>query len=111
VASIAHHIGVSRRTVYRYLEMNEPPELTQIQYTRKKLIEPYQAYLTSRWNEGCRNAQQMSRELCAMGYRASVTNVSRFIGQLRKESGRARSGYRKHRLKRSMPGLESKGVL
>jgi hypothetical protein len=26
-----------------------------------------------------------------MGYRASVTNVSRFIGQLRKESGKARS--------------------
>lgn len=59
VASIARHVGVSRRTVYRYLEMHEPPEPTQIQYTRKKLIEPYQAYLTSRWNDGCRNAQQM----------------------------------------------------
>ncbi len=91
VASIARHVGVSRRTVYRYLEMNEPPEPTQIQYTRKKLIEPYQAYLTSRWNDGCRNAQQMYRELCTMGYRASVTNVSRFIGQLRKDSGKARS--------------------
>jgi transposase len=91
VASIARHVVVSRRTVYRYLEMNEPPEPTQIQYTRKKLIEPYQAYLTSRWNEGCRNAQQMYRELCTMGYRAGVSNVSRFIGQLRKDSGKAGS--------------------
>jgi transposase len=33
----------------------------------------------------------MYRELCVMGYRASVTNVSRFIGQLRKDSGKARS--------------------
>jgi hypothetical protein len=48
VALIARHVGVSRRTVYRYLEMDEPPEPTQIHSTRKKLIEPYQAYLTSR---------------------------------------------------------------
>jgi predicted transcriptional regulator YheO len=30
VASIARHVGVSRQTVYRYLEMIEPPEPTQI---------------------------------------------------------------------------------
>jgi transposase len=91
VATIARHVGVSRQTVYRYLHMQSPPERTRIQYTRKKLIEPYKPYLLQRWNEGCRNAQQLWREITQMGYSASVTTVSRFIGQLRQDSGTARS--------------------
>ncbi len=91
VATIARHVGVSRRTVYRYLQMKQAPERTRIHYTRKKLIEPYKPYLLQRWNEGCRNAQQLWREISVMGYTASVTTVSRFIGQLRKDSGTARS--------------------
>ncbi len=91
VANIARQVGVSRETVYRYLRMNEPPQPTQIQYTRKQLIEPYKPYLLQRWNEGCRNAQQMYKEIREMGYTAGVSNVSRFIGHLRKDSGKARS--------------------
>lgn len=91
VAAIARHVGVSRQTVYRYLHMKHPPERTRIQYTRKKLVEPYKSYLLQRWNEGCRNAQQLWREITKMGYTASVTTVSRFIAQLRKDSGTARS--------------------
>ena len=91
IASIARHVGASRRTVYRYLQMSEPPERTQIKQTRKQLIEPYKPYLTMRWNEGCRNAQQMDREIRERGYIAGISNVSRFVGQLRKDSGKTRS--------------------
>ncbi len=44
VTTIAQHVGVSRQTVYRYLQMNEPPRRRQPQSTRKKLIEPYRPY-------------------------------------------------------------------
>jgi len=63
VTTIAQQVGTSRQTVYRYLQMNEPPQRRQPQSTRKKLIEPYQPYLVKRWNEGVRNSQQLWREL------------------------------------------------
>jgi hypothetical protein len=50
------------------------------------------------------------REIREMGYTASVTTVSRFIGQLRKDSGTAGSGYRRPRLAPSMRGQENKSV-
>jgi hypothetical protein len=62
LTAIAQHVGASRRTVYRYLQMTEPPPGKQIPSTRKKLIEAYQPYLVKRWNEGVRNSQQRWRE-------------------------------------------------
>lgn len=91
VTTIAQHVGASRQTVYRYLQMSEPPQRRQPQSTRKKLIEPYQPYLVKRWNEGVRNSQQLWRELREQGSKASAKTVSRFVGQLRKDSGTARS--------------------
>lgn len=84
-------MGVSRQSVYRYLQMNEPPRRRQPQSTRKKLISPYQPYLVKRWNEGVRNSQQLWRELREQGRKVSAKTVSRFIGQLRQDSGTVRS--------------------
>jgi len=91
VTTIAQHVGASRQTVYRYLQMNEPPLRKQPQSTRKRLIEPYQPYLVKRWNEGVRNSQQLWRELREQGSKVSAKTVSRFVGRLRKDSGAARS--------------------
>jgi transposase len=91
VTAIAQHVGASRRTVYRYRQMTEPPPRKQIPSTRKKLIEAYQPYLVNRWNEGVRNSQQLWRELRERGGKVSAKTVSRFVGQLRKASGTARS--------------------
>jgi transposase len=71
--------------------MNEPPRRRKPQSTRKRLIEPYQPYLVTRWNEGVRNSQQLWREVREQGGKVSAKTVSRFIGQLRKDSGTARS--------------------
>jgi transposase len=71
--------------------MNEPPRRRKPQSTRKKLLEPYQPYLVTRWNEGVRNSQQLWRELREQGGKVSAKTVSRFVGQLRKDSGTARS--------------------
>jgi transposase len=90
-ANIARQVGVSRQSVYSYLKMKQPPERTRIHSGRKVLIEPYKDYLIKRWNEGCRSAQQMYREIKAQGYSGSSTGVGRFIAPWRASKGTARS--------------------
>lgn len=83
VATIAHHVGLSRQGVYSYLKMKQPPERTRINQPRKPLIEPYKEYLVKRWNEGCRNAQQVYRELKEQGYTGSDQPIVRYYAQFR----------------------------
>jgi transposase len=91
VANIARQIGVSRQTVYNYLQMKQPPERTRIHRGGKSFIAPYKDYLVQRWNEGCRSAQQMYREIKEQGYSGSDTAVGRFVAPLRAQKGKARS--------------------
>ena len=91
LANIGRQVGVSRQTVYRYLQMEQSPERRSPRRTRVQLIEPFKPYLVTRWNEGCRNGQQMWRELMEQGYSSSESNVRRFIAGLRKSKGKARS--------------------
>ncbi len=84
-ANIARQVGVSRRTVYYYLKMTEPPELTRIHRQYKPLIAPYKDYLIKGWNEGCRNAQHVHRELTELGYTGRDQPIVRFFAQFRKK--------------------------
>lgn len=91
VANMARQLGVSRQTIYNYLQMKQPPERTRINQEGQRLIDPYKDYLIQRWNEGCRSAQQMDREIKEQGYPGSSTAVGRFVGPLREKYGKARS--------------------
>lgn len=44
---------------------------------------PYDAYLRERWEAGCRNAEQLWRELREMGYQGSDQTVRRYIASCR----------------------------
>lgn len=70
LATIARQVGVSRMTVYKYLRLTEPPLGKQPGTRTARMLAPYQPYLLKRWSEGCRNAQQLGRELIAQGYQA-----------------------------------------
>ncbi len=85
VANIARQVGMSRQSVYTYLKMTQPPARTRIHRQYKPLIDPYQDYLIMRWNEGCRNAQQVHREITAQGYTGSDQPIVRFFAQFRKQ--------------------------
>ena len=91
VANIARQMGVSRQTVYTNLQMKQPPERTRIHSGGKKVIDPYKGYLVQRWNDGCRSAQQMYREIKEQGYTGSKSAVARFVAPLRAKKGKARS--------------------
>ncbi|MBA2682227.1 MAG: transposase, partial [Ktedonobacteraceae bacterium] len=90
-ATIARQVGISRQSVYEYLKMDQPPERRSPHRTRKQLLEPYKDYLIKRWNEGCRSAQQMWREIKEQGYVGSDSSVSRFIAKIRSRKGKPRS--------------------
>jgi Transposase and inactivated derivatives len=91
VTNIAQRVGLSRQGVYNYLRMKQPPERTRIHQPGRSNLDPYKEYLIKRWNEGCRNAQLLYREIKAQGYTGSNTAVGRFIAPWRALKGEARS--------------------
>ncbi|MBA2679660.1 MAG: ISL3 family transposase [Ktedonobacteraceae bacterium] len=84
VTTIARRLHVSRPTVYRYLHMIQPPSVKHPSVRRT--LDPFIPYILQRWNEGVRNAQLIWRELTNQGYTHSVSNVGRFVKQLRQET-------------------------
>jgi transposase len=96
VADIARMVGVSRQTVYRYLSLDAPPPRRRHATRRQTLLDPYKGYLLRRWDEGCRNAMQLWREIRARGFAYSYTNVSRFLAQYRPPVGQRPSIHRRH---------------
>jgi transposase len=87
-ANIARQVGISRQSVYAYLKMKEPPARTRIHRQYKPLIDPYKEYLVKRWNEGCRNAQLVYREIKEQGYTGSDQPIARFFAQFRQKKER-----------------------
>lgn len=87
IAAIARRVQVSRPTVYRYLALPQPPERQRPYHRRPSLLTPFIPHLLRRWNAGCRNAQQLWRELVTQGYQQSQRTVQRYVGQLRRETG------------------------
>jgi transposase len=77
LAAIARRVQVSRPTVYRYLAMPQPPERQRSRHRGQPLIAPFTPYLRRRWNAGCRNAQQLWRELVAQGHQPAWRAVER----------------------------------
>ncbi len=80
--AIAPRVGVSRRTVLRFLQAPSFPERKR----RRKpttVLDSYVEYLYRRWDEGCHNSLQLSREIKEQGYSGSPAAVSRYVTCLR----------------------------
>jgi transposase len=69
-AEIALQLGVTQRTVQRWIATGDIP-YSRPRKPRARLIDPYKAYLLSRWHQGCRTGAQLERELRAKGYKGS----------------------------------------
>src|SRR5215472_5331250 len=87
VTDIAEQLHICRPTVYRYLQMEQPPELPSPQDRRSLPLDRYKPYLLQRWNQGIRNSKQLWREIVAQGYSQSSAPVQRFVGALRQQTG------------------------
>jgi transposase len=82
ILDIAQIVGASRRTVYRYLALDGPPERRHPHRSARGVLAPYEPYLLQRWTEGCRNHSRLFREIRLLGYRHSSRTVSLFLQHL-----------------------------
>ncbi len=95
VAQIAREVGASRMTIYKYLREGPPQRKRHSIHGKQRVLEPWEPYLLERWAEGCRMATQLWREIQAQGFAYSLTNVQRFVAELRRQgpspTGRSRT--------------------
>ena len=48
------------------------------------MLDPFVGVLTKRWNDGCRNAAQLWRDLIALGFRGRPGTVRHWVGKRRR---------------------------
>jgi transposase len=87
--AIAHQVGLSRRTVRRYLQSPTFPE-RQPRYSRgRSLLDPYKATLLAGWNSGCRNGWHLFRAIRSQGFRGRYGIVALYVRRMRQAQGLA----------------------
>jgi transposase len=79
--AIATHLGVHPKTVRRQLQ--QPPDRTVVQRSRRSMLDPYLPYLRERWAAGCTNASQLFRELVDQGFTGKASIVRAWVATLR----------------------------
>jgi len=83
-AQITRELGIHRHTVEKYLAFKTPPARSH--FTKKvSAIAPYEDYILARWQQGCRNATQIHREICEQGYPGAYQNVVRITRYLKEQ--------------------------
>ncbi len=79
---IARQLPLARATVAHYIRAGTFPERAPRSPVPTSL-DPFKPYLHRRWQEGCRNACQLARELKEQGYTGVASWVCRYVTCLR----------------------------
>jgi transposase len=83
-AQIARELTIHRNTVEKYLAFEAPP--VRRHFTKKvSAIAPYEDYILERWQQGCRNATQIHKEISELGYPGAYQNVWRITRYLKEQ--------------------------
>jgi transposase len=83
-AQVARELGIHRHTVEKYLAFKAPP--VRRHFTKKvSAIAPYENYILGRWEQGCRNATRIWREISEQGYPGAYQNVVRITRYLKEQ--------------------------
>jgi len=82
IRQIARQMGMHRETIRKFLRCGQFPERATRKYPRR--IDAYVDYLRQRWEEGCRDAAQLTRELRQRGFDGSYHMVRRCVAPWRR---------------------------
>lgn len=82
LSEIARRFHMGRMTVQKFAYAETYPE-TALYRARANMLRPYEAYVRERWQQGCRNASQLHREIVEMGYPGQRKQVARLVANLR----------------------------
>lgn len=83
ISRIAGLLDAERKTVRRWLSLGHAPSWRKPR--RGSGLDVHVAYLEGRWNEGCRNAAQLWRELIGRGFTGRPGLVRRWAAGRRRE--------------------------
>lgn len=77
-------LGMCREAVRRYVHADSFPERRR-HPRQPSMLDPFEPYLGKRWQEGCRNASQLWREIKEQGYPGTPRRVLQWARQRRQE--------------------------
>lgn len=97
VLGIADQLHMSRGTVRNFVYAGAFPERATT-LRAKSLLDPYLLYLEQRWEQGCRNGNQLWKELQAQGFVGGYKIVNRWLEPRREKPGRKHSQREKRLL-------------
>jgi len=75
---LTRRVGVSRRTIERWIKAGEFPE-AKWRRKRRSAFDPYAEYVLSRWEQGCTNGLQLWQEIQMQGYQGSAQTIYRYL--------------------------------
>ena len=87
--AIAQQVGISRRTVQRYLQSPTFPERQPRHSRDHSILDPYKAALLAGWNRGCRNGSHLFRTIRSQGFRGQYGIVALYVRRMRQAQGLA----------------------
>jgi transposase len=87
--AIAARVGISRRTVQRYLQSPTFPERQPMHARDCSLLDPYKAALLAGWNSGCRNGAHLFRMIRNQGFQGQYGIVALYVRRMRQAQGLA----------------------
>jgi transposase len=83
---ITRDIGLARNTVRKYARQPVSPSAPDAtpRPRRTSVLDRYAGYVQRRWNEGCRNAALLFREIKEQGYAGGKTTLKDYVSYLRR---------------------------
>jgi transposase len=82
--AICRSLGMSREAVRRYVHADSFPERRRPP-RQPSILDPFEPYLGKRWQDGCRNASRLWREIREQGYPGTPRRVLQWARQRREE--------------------------
>jgi len=86
--AIAQQVGISRRTVQRYLQSPTFPERQPRHDRDHSGLDAYKPLLLDGWNRGCRNGAHLFRTIRSHGFQGQYGIVALYVRRLRQAQGR-----------------------
>jgi transposase len=83
ISAISRRLHLDIQTVRRFAHAASLEELLAKTAERASILDGFTAYLQQRWNQGCTDAAQLTKELKAQGYTGSDQTVRRYLRPFR----------------------------
>ena len=89
VSQIARQLGLCRRRIDKWIQLDELPERSRMQ-PRSGMPESFRDYLRRRWEAGCRHGRKLFAEIRKLGYNGCYSGLAKFLSPWRQPKAETR---------------------